>query len=63
MVSIPRLLILIGFSPMVVYTFYWLASPYENCVREAVRDEVKYESEFEKNFSQLRDYCKKNTRW
>tara|TARA_E500000178_G_scaffold267306_1_gene264765 strand:- start:796 stop:987 length:192 start_codon:yes stop_codon:yes gene_type:complete len=63
MVSIPRLLILIAFLPMVVYTVYWLASPYENCVRDAVGDEGKYESEFEKNFSLVRGYCEKNTRW
>ena len=54
---------MIGFLPMVVYTIYWLASPHENCMRDAVRDERKYESEFEKNFSLVRDYCEKNTRW
>ena len=54
MVSIPKILILIGLLPMLVYSVYWLASPYENCLREGARDRVKYENMFERDFTLLK---------
>ena len=63
MVSIPKILILIGLLPMLVYSVYWLASPYENCLREGARDQVKYENMFVRDFTLLRTYCKKTSRW
>ncbi len=63
MFSIPKILIAIGFLPMVIFSVYWLASPYEHCIRDVVRNEVKYESEFEGDFSLLRTHCEKTARW
>ena len=63
MVSIPKILILIGLLPMLVYSGYWLASPYENCLREEARDKVKYENVFERDFTLLKAYCEKTSRW